>query len=275
MWIFNSIVGKIFDIVFWPFRNLSPWPAMIVISFLAGLLLLFVFRHTSNQEGIRTTKNKIKAHLLEFRLYKDSLSQPFKSLGRILLANFKYIGYALKPMLVMFIPLLLILIQLNLWFGSQPLVIGQAVLLKIKLTEGANPRQTDIQLEAPQGIAVETPALRIEDEREIDWRLGAKDQGLYTLKFRWNNEPFTKSVIVGQSRLAKIAGIKPGRSFWDQVFNPGEEPVPKNMPVKSVEITYPARRMNLFGWRLHWLVSFFVLSIVFGFAFKGVFKVEI
>jgi hypothetical protein len=33
--------------------------------------------------------------------------------------------------------------------------------------------------------------------------------------------------------------------------------------------------MDLFGRHLHWLVVYFVLSIIFGFAFKGVFKVEI
>jgi hypothetical protein len=275
MWVFNFLFGKIFDAVFWPFRGPSPWPAMVAISFLVGLLLLFVFRHVSNQEGIRGTKNKIKAHLLEFRLYKDSLSQPFISLGKIMLANFKYIGFALKPLAVMIVPLFLILIQLNLWFESRPLEIGKTALLKIKLAERADPRQTAIELEAPPGIAVETPPLRIEDEREIDWRLRAEDWGVHTLKFRWNGVSFTKSVVVGQNHLVKIAAVKPGRSIWDEVFNAGEEPLPKNVPVQYVEITYPGRRMNFFGWGVHWLVSFFILSIVFGFAFKGVLKVEI
>jgi uncharacterized membrane protein (DUF106 family) len=128
MWFFNSVIGKIFDILFLPFRGLSPWVAMIVVSFLTGLLMLFIFRATSNQEGIRRIKNKIKAHLLELRLYKDSLAQQLTSQGKILSANFKYFSYALKPMLVMVIPVMLILIQLNLWFGSRSLDIGDEAL---------------------------------------------------------------------------------------------------------------------------------------------------
>ena len=275
MWFFNSVIGKIFDILFLPFRGLSPWVAMIVVSFLTGLLMLFIFRHTSNQEGIRRIKNKIKAHLLELRLYKDSLAQQLTSQGKILSANFKYFSYALKPMLVMVIPVMLILIQLNLWFGSRSLDIGDEALVKVKLMEGTNPLQTDIRLEVPPGIAVETPPLRIEDEREIDWRLRATEKGVYNILFRYHDETFTKSVAVGQNRLSKIAALKPGKGLLEQAFNPGEKPLPKNAPIESVEITYPGQRMNLFGWRIHWLIAYFGLSIVFGFAFRGVIKVEI
>jgi len=275
MWFFNSVIGKIFDILFLPFRGLSPWVAMIVVSFLTGLLMLFIFRHTSNQEGIRRIKNKIKAHLLELRLYKDSLAQQLTSQGKILSANFKYFSYALKPMLVMVIPVMLILIQLNLWFGSRSLDIGDEALVKVKLMEGINPLQTDIRLEVPPGIAVETPPLRIEDEREIDWRLRATEKGVYNILFRYQDETFTKSVAVGQNRLSKIAALKPGKGLLEQAFNPGEKPLPKNAPIESAEITYPGQRMNLFGWRIHWLIAYFGLSIVFGFAFRGVIKVEI
>jgi len=275
MGIFNFAFGKIFDVIFFPFRGLDPWAAMIAVSFLTGLLMLFIFRRASNQEGIREAKDKIKAHLLELRLYKDSLAQQLNSQGKILRANFRYIGYAFKPMLIMFVPVMLILIQLNLWFGSRPLEIGQTALVKIKLTPLANPLQTDIRLDAPAGVAVETPALRIEDEREIDWRVRAMENGVHVLKFNFGEAVFTKILSVGQGRLSRIAAVKPDSSFWGQVFNPGEKPLPKGAPIESVEIAYPPQRLSLFGWRMHWLVAFFGLSIVFGFAFKGVFKVEI
>lgn len=275
MGIFNFAFGKIFDFIFLPFRALDPWAAMIAVSFLTGLLMLFVFRRTSNQEGIRGAKDKIKAHLLELRLYKDSLAQQLNSQGKILRANFRYIGYALKPMLIMIVPVMLILIQLNLWFGSRPLDIGQTALVKIKLTSRANPLQTDIRLETPAGVAVETPALRIEDEREIAWRVRAAENGVHVLTFRFGDAVFTKVLSVGQGRLSRINAVKPSSAFWSQVFNPGEKPLPKGAPIESVEIAYPPLRLSLFGWRMHWLVAFFALSIAFGFAFKGVFKVEI
>jgi len=275
MWVFNSFIGTVFDAIVWPVRGLGPWPVMIEVSFLTGLLMLVIFRRTSNQDGIRAAKNRIKAHLLELRLYKDSLAQQLRSQGRILAANGRYIGYALKPMLVMIVPVVLILVQLNLWFGSRPLRVGESALVKLKLAKGGDPLKTDLRLEAPAGIEVETPALRIEDEGEIDWRVRARSEGGHDLVFRSGGETFTKSLSVGQKRMTKISALKPGPGLTGQVFNPGEKPVPGSFSIASVEVAFPARKMDLFGLGVHWLVVYFILSIIFGFAFKGVFKVEI
>jgi len=275
MWTFNAALGRIFEVIFLPFRHLSPWFGMILISLLTGLLMLFIFRHTSNQEGIRKAKNKIKAHLLELRLYKDNMNLSLKAYGHNLIANLKYLSHSLKPMLVMIVPVLLILIQLNLWFGSLSLDVGQAAVLKIKLEEGKNPLQTEIVVEPSAGISIETPALRIEEAREIDWRLRAVAKGVHAVTFRSENQTFSKQVAVGQNRLSKISAVKAGSGFLDQVFNPGERPLPTNLGIHSVEVVYPAPGMNLFGGRVHWLIVFFALSIIFGFGLKGFFKVEI
>lgn len=275
MWIFNSIFGKIFEFIFFPFRNLSPWIGMILISLITGLLMLVVFRYTSNQEGIRNVKNKIKAHLLELRLFKDSLALSLKAQGSILRYNLKYIGYSGKPLLVMIIPLILILIQLNFWFAYQSLEPGEATILKLKLKDGQNILDADISVESTQFLTIETPPLRIEEEKEINWRLRPADKGLHTLTFRINRKTFIKRVAVAQKPLSKISPLKVQRNFIDELFNPGEAPLAKDLPVKSIEVKYQAKNMNLFGWHIHWIIAYFVLSIIFGFAFKGILKVEI
>jgi hypothetical protein len=40
-------------------------------------------------------------------------------------------------------------------------------------------------------------------------------------------------------------------------------------------VTYPAADVDVFGFRLNWMIPFFGLSLVFAFALKGVFKVTI
>jgi uncharacterized membrane protein (DUF106 family) len=275
MWIFNSVFGKIFDVLFYPFRSLSPWIGMVLVSFLTGLLMLFVFKWTSNQKGIRQVKNKIKAHLLELRLYKDSLALQLKAQGNILRCNLKYIGYSAKPMVVMILPLVLIIIQLNFWFGYQSLTPNQSVLLKVKLKENQNPMTLLLEIKPSPEIMIETPPLRIEEFREINWRFSAKEQGIHQLSLVLNGETVTKKVSVAQKPLSKISPVKTGKNFIPQVLYPAEPPLKARVPVKSIEIQYPTQNMNLFGWHIHWLIVYFVLSIIFGFIFKGVFKVEI
>jgi uncharacterized membrane protein (DUF106 family) len=275
MWVLNSVLDKLFDVLFLPFRNMSPWVGMVLISLLTSFLMLFIFRHTSNQAGIKKAKNLIKAHLLELRLFPDDMRVQFRAQGRILLANLKYIGHNSKPMLVMIVPVLLILIQLNLWFGARSLKLGESALLKVKLIGDRFPSEVTVNLEPPPQIVIETPPLRIEDEAEIDWRVKATENGLGRLTLAIGSETIVKDVAVGTKPLSKISTLRVGRNVLDQVFNPGERPLPSGSIVRSVEFKYPAARMDLFGRRIHWLVVYFVLSIIFGFAFKGVFKVEI
>jgi len=275
MWIVNSVLDKVFDVLFLPVRGLSPWVAMVLVSLLTSFLMLFIFRHTSNQAGIRKEKNRIKAHLLELRLFKDNMGVQLRAQGRILLANLKYVGHNMKPMLVMIVPVLLILIQLNLWFGSESLKPGDPVLVKVRLAEGKYPSEVPVSLAASPELDIETPPLRIEDEAEIDWRLKAKTAGPGRLTFTVGGETVVKSVSVGATRLSPIPALKPGRNLLDQIFNPGEAPLPSSSAVRSIEVRYPAASMSLFGMHIHWLIVYFILSIAFGYGFKGLFKVEI
>ena len=272
----QSVWGAAFGAFFWPFRALGPWAAMAAVSLLTGLLMLFIFKKTSNQAGILRTKNLIKAHLLEIRLFKNDFGQTMRSQGRILLANGRYLGYAVKPMLVMLVPIMLLLLQLDVWYGARSLYPGESALVKVTLDGSATPLHTPLTIEAPPGLSVETPALRIEEEREIDWRIRADRAGLYALKFATDGGSFTKTVAVGQAPLkTKIVPLRVRSGGWDALNHPGESLLPSSLPVLSVEVAYPPARLSLFGWRMHWLVAYFLLSIVFGFALKGVFKVEI
>ena len=45
--------------------------------------------------------------------------------------------------------------------------------------------------------------------------------------------------------------------------------------IVSVEVTYPTLPLTVFGWELHWLVIFFVVSMAAGFALRGPLGVEI
>jgi uncharacterized membrane protein (DUF106 family) len=275
MWVFNSAFGKIFDVLFLPFRSLSPWVAMILVSILTGLLMLFVFKWTSNQKGIQKVKNKIKAHLLELRLYKDNLSLSLRAQGNILRCNLRYIGYSAKPMLVMIIPLVLILIQLNFWFGYESLSPNEPSILKIKLKENQNPLETPVEIEPSSALVMDDFPLRIEETHEIDWRFYAKEAGVYQLSMTIDGKTVTKKISVAQKALSKISPIKPGKGFFKQAMYPTESPFDGNLPVQEIEVGYPTKNMSLFGWGIHWLIAYFILSIIFGFAFKGIFNVEI
>jgi len=275
MGIINLVMGGIFDVLLYPFRGLSPWFGMIFVSLVTSFLMLEVFKLTSNQGGIRKAKNAIKAHLLELRLFKDNMRVSLRAQGRILRANARYIACNAKPMLVMILPLVFILAQLNLWFGVSALKPGEATLVKVKLAKTADPLALAIDLEPSPGLAVETPAVRIADGQEVAWRIRAPEKGPASLTFRVAGKTVVKPIAVAGRRFSKVSPLSVSRSIFKQLLYPGEKPLPGDTPVTSIEIIYPSKGLDLFGLSVHWLVAYFLLSIIFGFAFKGVFKVEI
>jgi len=271
----NAILGKIFDLLLLPFRSLNPWAGMAFISLLTGLLMLFIYRLASNQTGIRDVKSRIKAHLLELRLYKDNMGVTMRAQGQILGANLRYLALNLKPLVVMIVPLVLILAQLNLWFGAEPLPTGRPAILKVKLKPGVDVLGTEFSLESPPEIAIETPPLRLEELREVDWRIRPVSAGRFELGIKAGDKVYHKNVAVDGKYLEKVSPLKVKPSLLDEALYPGEKPLPGDGRIESIEIIHPAKKLGLFGLKLHWLVAYLGLSIIFGFALKKPFRVEI
>ncbi|HOW85321.1 MAG TPA: hypothetical protein P5119_08255 [Candidatus Aminicenantes bacterium] len=275
MAIVNLVFGGIVGAVLWPFRTLSPWAGMVAVSFLTALLMLEVYKLTSNQAAIRRAKDLIKAHLYEMRLYKDDMRITLGAQRAILKANLSYLAANLKPLAVMIVPLVLILAQLSVWYDRAPLRPGQETLVKARLEGTADPVGAGLDLEVPPGLEITAPAVRIPDLHEVVWRIKAVAPGSGRLTVRSGGTALGKAVVVGDGPLRRVSAIASRGSFSKRVLYPGEGPLPAGSPVRSIEILYPAGRLAAFGLNVHWLIAYLVLSIVFGFAFKGVFKVEI
>jgi hypothetical protein len=273
--ILNAAVSGLFDALFAVLRPLGPAGAMAAVSLLVGLFMLFIFKKTSDQAGIRRSKDRIKAHLLELRLYKSDFGQTMRSQGGILKANGRYVLHAVRPMLVMIVPILLVLVQLDARFGARALQPGETALVKVKVDASIALGDAEPVLSAPAGIVIETPPLRIEEAHEVDWRIRAQAAGRHELTVGIGGWTGTKDAAVAVGAPAKISPLRIRRGGLDELFHPGEKPLPRGSIVASIEVTYPGGRLDYFGWRMHWLVAFFLLSIVFGFGLKGLFGVEI
>jgi hypothetical protein len=63
--------------------------------------------------------------------------------------------------------------------------------------------------------------------------------------------------------------------FWDSLLYPGEAAIPPASLFSSVQVCYAPSLMKIFGYEVHWIIVYLVLSIFFGLALKGVCKVEI
>jgi hypothetical protein len=276
MWDIAAAIDKIFDLVLLPFRSLDPFWSLLLFSLLLGVFMLVIFRHTSDQKQIKEVKDRIKAHVFEIRIFKDDVRILLSAQKNVVLYNLKYMQHFVRPMLVMIVPVAVVLLQLEGWFGYRPLKPGESTIVSMKTSQGTEKETAKMTLTAEKGLTVETPSLRIPGE-EVDWRVRADEPGEHTLTFTIGEQVVQKKIIVSSDgSLARVSpGVATASLMWGAFLNSNQESPLVNATAQFIEVEYPSRAIKVLGWELHWLLLFFVLSTLLAFALKGFFRVEI
>ena len=251
--------------------NLS---ALIVclISLVIGLLMVLVFGYTSDQKAIHVAKEQLKAHLLALRLFQDQIPVVIRSYGRILLATGRYLRLAFKPLLFVILPLTFLVVQLDRYLGSMPMVPGQPFLVKARVS---NPEMLNAaSLQLPSGLATTSLVVHVPAENEVAWRVVAEKDGNYDVTVVASNQNLAKRVVVA-SGLARLSSVRLRGQFWERMFVSGEPELPPNSLIQAIEVQYPPRTIAFAGFEWNWIWLFLVLSMIAGFFFKSVLGIEI
>ena len=267
----NTALNLVFDVLLWPVQSFGALVQAFWLGVPAALLALLVFRYASNQAGIERAKDRIKAHLLEIRLYKDDFRVSLAAQGNILRHNLAYLGHALAPMAIMIVPFVLMLVQVETRLGYRGLAPGESTLLTVAVGTETPPSSLAAALELPEGLAQETPALRIDGRGEIIWRLRATRDGTWDVPIQIGERRISKRLQVGGNGSA-LAPSRYRADDWFTLGFPAERPLDVDAPAHAVHVSYPPARGQFAGLSTAAWV-FFGSSILFGFALRGVFGV--
>jgi len=249
-------------------------PVIIVvgISLVVGLLMVVVFRYTSDQKAIHIAKDRLKAHLLALKLFQDQIPIVIRSYGCIVMATGHYLRLAFKPLLFVIVPLTFLMLQLDRYLGSVPLEAGHAFLVKVRMDSPETLNEVSLQL--PKGLATTAPAIHIPSESEVVWRVVAEEAGDYMVDVQASGQTFSKRMVVG-SGLSRLSSVRLRGKFWERMFVSGESALPDNSLIEAIDVQYPSRNMPFAGFEWNWIWLFFVLSLASGFVFKSILGIEI
>ena len=268
----NRCLVFAFSLLLRPFGGIDPiWP-LLMVSFLTGLAMLWVFGRVSNQGRIRRVKKGIQGSLLGVRLFQHNVRVVLGLQGRIFRETLTYLKHSLFPMLVVIPPLLVIVIQLNLHFERAPLPLGSSAIVKARLAPGWDLEQK-MELVVSDGVTVETPPVRIVANNEVSWRVRAERAGRHKLRIQVGEDTVEKELYAGE-RWGAVSPFRT-RSLLHLIQFPGEAPIPPNSRVEAVGVSYPQLPLEILGWDFHWLVLFFLLSVASAFVLRGPLGVEI
>lgn len=271
---FQQVLNEIYGILFSPFKENDPIWLMLWVSVLTAVMVLLVYKYLSSQEAIKEAKDRVKAHILEIRLFQDDPVLMGRAVRAVLVTNLKYLGLNLKPFLIVFLPIFLMLVQMEARFGYRPLLPNESTLVRTFWQSphpgGKGPGPT---LLTEDGLSIESPPVRIENGREIDWRVRANSMDQTGFVLESGDAPIPLQVVVSE-KIVPVSPRNVQKGGMEILWHPAGRPLPPNGDLLAVEIDYPRRDFRFFGYTVHWVWLFLAVSLLAGYLLKGVFRVQ-
>lgn len=249
------------------------WLSNTIISGVVGVLAMFIFKYTSNQDAIGKTKDIMKANMLALKLFKDSFSVTMKSLGQIYKCVFIRLFYLFRPLLVMTVPFCLVMSQMGIWYQARPLEPGEEAVVTMQLGGDINSEWPEVSIVSDPAFEITIEKVKVFSKRKIFWKIKALEEGLGDLVFEVGPDKIKKELVIGAG-LTKVSIKRPGMHFLDIIENPWEKPFTKDSTVQSINIVYPDRISKTSGTNW-WILYFFIASMVVGGIFMPFLKVKI
>jgi hypothetical protein len=275
----NDLLRPLFDLLQAPLAGLPALLGVLVWSIPVGVFALWVFGRTSNQRRIAEVKRRIHAGLFEIRLFNDDLRAILRAQWEIFGWVLRYQGLALKPMLFILPPLVLVMAQLHQFYGFRGLAPGDEVQLTVQLAPGpaAGPRP-ELALELPAGLRAELGPVWVPELAQASWLLAVEGSGAHELSVVVDGTAVTKS-LRATDRLLRLSPERPAPTFIGQLEWPSEPPTERAGPVRSISLGYDDGRIGVLGWDFEWhyawMVVFFVLTMVVALALRKPMGVEL
>ena len=221
---------------------------------LTGAASLWAFRRWSNAAKLRAAVNRMLAHLLEFRLFADEPALILRAQRDLLSANWEFLKQLIGPSLLLMPPFVILIVIADAIFGQAPLKPGHAAVVTIQCNPSRATNLPAAWLEAPPGIEVETPPVRIPRAAEISWRVRPIRNSSGDLRIHCNGRVMTKS-ISAKVGLQWLSDRRAG-SMLEFLLRPFELPFFSPV-VKSISVNYPSATVL----NVNWLVWFSIASI--------------
>lgn len=263
-----KIISEFFDVVLSPFSGMSPYAGLTAVSVVTGVVMVFLYRWTTDQEKLKQIRDRIKIHFLEIRLFKEDMAEMFTIQKDIMKENLNYLRYTFKSAVLLIIPIIFIVIDLNARYSYYPIHPGNSfVVSAIAGDPGSLER---IELALPEGLAMDVQAMRIPEERRVSWQVRSGSSGTYNLTFHQGEKQYIHHVVIS-NLIQRLQPEINQQTDWISYLTSMGGSLPSDSPIEAIRIEYPEQE-SFFGLQPGWLYFFFLISMIAGLAVKKFMK---
>jgi len=246
---FENLLAPIFD----PLLALPMVWVVVIMAFIITFLITFIYKFTTNQSLMKDLKDEMKELQKEM---KELRSQPEKMMvvqKKSMQTNMKYMSHSMRSMLFTFIPIILIFGWMNSHLAFEPILPGQEFTTSVLFYTDV---KGNVELVIPEGVSVNGELDKTISDSVVKWILKG-EEGEYLLEYNVDGKRYSKELLITNEQ----AYAKPVKPVKDKIV--------KQITVDNVKM----KVLNLFGWKVGWLGSYIILSIVFSMILRKIFKV--
>ena len=246
---FEGVLSPIFN----PLLGLPMLWVVVIMAFLITFLITVIYKFTTNQNLMKDLKDEMKEMQKEMKELKSEPKKMMEVQKKAMQTNMKYMSHSMRSMLFTFIPIILIFGWMNAHLAYEPIVPGQEFTTSVLFYNGV---KGNVELDIPAGITSDGGLSKTISDGEIKWVLKG-EEGEYLLEYKVDGKSYTKELLITREQsYAKTIKIV------------------KDKTVRQISIDNTKMKViNLFGWKLGWLGSYIILSIVFSMGLRKLFKV--
>lgn len=240
------------NIIFAPLLKLPILWTMIILSFLVSIIIIVITKYTTDQALMKKLKDDIKEYQKQVKGLKSEPAKAMEVQKKAMELNMKYMMHSLKPTIITFIPIILIFGWMSSTFAYESIKPNQEFSVSAFFDKSIN---GNAEIIVTEGIEITDEKNKKIENGKATWALKGAE-GEHILEFAYNSEKQPKSVLI--TNTEKYI-----------------EPIKKTSgAIKSIQIDYKPRKiLNLFGWKLGWLGTYIIFSILFTMTLRKFMKV--
>lgn len=251
-----------------PFSDCPPFTGLLAVSLLFGVVMILIFKFTSNQKEIGAIRRRMGARALGMLLHLHSPVTVIKTAAALMADNLGYLWRIITPMLVIALPFILTAGALDARYGSMPVPRGMPTT--VTLTWDEQPTREGFTVTGT-GITVIEPVVFVDTLRQTSFRVQNADPGAtvtaggVTIPLGASAEGSGSVIYRGAARM----------NLAERLLKPFLASLPLESPLTEATVNIPEARYRILGGRWSWLTVFLVYSSLSAIAGAAIFKVKV
>ena len=241
-----------------PLLSLGPFWAILILSFLISLIITLVYKWVTDQKLMKSLKDEQKDYQKRIKALKDNPKEMMALQKEAMKKNMEYMKHSFKPTLITMLPIILIFGWMSAHLAFEPIYPGETYSVTTMFDKGTT---GIVELMVDKNSELSSTAKQEISNQEVTWKLKTKTEGNHILEFKYNNQSFTKKVLITKNLNY-------------------EEPVTilQNGDLKQIKVNQNKLRplgpgISLFGWQPGWLGLYIFFSLIFSMGLRKALKI--